>query len=219
MRVSHEHKFVFLALPRAASLTVRKALNPYSDVKSKRKSDITDRHPFWHHARACRAKKIFEEKSWSWENYRTFCFVRNPYDRVVSAYKRRWEKNYRWHSTGRPVRDVKSFLRDVFFKPISFEAFIKTNNPKSGYSISIYSFTHDSEDNCLVDDILKVENLPENLVNYLSDKIGIKINQKNIGHYHKSENKSNYKSYHTEKTKEIIRRQYRMEIEEFGYGF
>ncbi|MCS3697419.1 sulfotransferase family protein [Salinibacter ruber] len=219
MRISHDRKFVFLSLPRAASLTVRKALNPYSDIKSKRKSDITHTNPFWHHTRACEAKEIFEEKNWSWGNYRTFCFVRNPYDRVVSAYKRRWEENYGWHSTGRPVRDVKSFLRDVFFKPIPFEAFVRESNPEKGYSISIYNFTHDSEDNCLVDDILKFENLPENLVDYLGFELEISIDRRSVGHYHKSESRKKYKSYHTEKTKRIIRRQYRMEIEEFGYGF
>lgn len=219
MRISHKHKFVFLSLPRAASLTVRKILNPYSDIKSKRKSEVGEKFPFWHHTKAGNAKKIFEQKGWDWEDYSVFCFVRNPYDRVVSAYKRRWKETYGWHSTGRPVRDIRSFLRDILLGPISFEEFVRENSPEEGYTISIYNFTHDNKNRCMVDDVLKFENLPNNLIDYANENLGVRLNRSKIGHYHKSDRNKNYKCFYTDETKEIIRNQYKMELEEFGYEF
>ena len=219
MRISHKHGFLFLSLPRAASLTVRKLLDPYSDIKSKKITDTHKSFPFWHHTKASEAKKIFKKKKWEWNSYKKFCLVRNPFDRVVSAYKKRWEKNYGWHSTGRFSKDMKSLLRDILLGRLGFEEFVLNNDPKTGYTISIEEFAYDKSGDKIVDDILIFENLPSNLAEYLERNIGLRVSKDKIKHYHKSNRTKNYKEWYNIRTKKTIEKQYRYELEKFGYEF
>ena len=73
-------------MPRAGSTTVRKNLDQYSDVKSVHVSETDADFPFFHHMTAAELKAAFESKEWQWDDYRKFCIVRNPYDRLVSLY-------------------------------------------------------------------------------------------------------------------------------------
>ena len=86
MRISHKKKFIFLANPRSASTSIRKILDPYSDISSKLISEVDQNFPFYHHITALELKNIFEKKGWDWDSYTKFCIIRNPYERIVSLY-------------------------------------------------------------------------------------------------------------------------------------
>jgi hypothetical protein len=210
---------VFLSLPRAASLTIRKALDPYSDIRSKKLADTDDSFPFWHHTNARAAKRIFEKRGWKWGKYKKFCFVRNPYDRLVSAYKKRWQKDYGLHITGNYFNDMKRFLHDILMGPLEFDEFVQKNDPSRGYAISIANFTCDEMGNVLVDDILMFEKLPNRFVEYVNKEVGLCISKDDIGHYHKTCEKKSYKSWYSPESKLIVQDQYSMEIDEFAYQF
>jgi hypothetical protein len=219
MRISHKRKFLFLSLPRAASLTIRKTLDPYSDVKSKKIADTDSTFPFWHHTKAIEAKKIFERRGWKWKKYKKFCLIRNPYDRVVSAYKKRWQKDYGLNITGNYIEDIKSALHDILLGPPNFEEFVQKNDPSRGYAISIENFAFDKMGNKLVDDILMFEKLPSILVDYVNKEIGLDIEEEEIGHYHESRRNKSYEEWYNDRTKMILKRQYKMEFEKFDYQF
>ena len=219
MRISHDHKFVFLSLPRSASLSIRRFLDPYSDIKSIKLADVTESSPFWHHTKAKRAQEIFSERGWKWSAYKTFCLVRNPYDRLVSAYKKRWEKNYGVHVTGNYISDLKSIVRDAFLKRPSFESYVHQNDPRKGYSISIEEFAHDGCGQMLVDNVLKFENLPKNVIKYAETELGLEVSKRRLKHLHKSNRKVEYKKWYNEKTKQILQKKYKMEINKFEYEF
>jgi len=86
MRISHRYKFVFLSHARTGSQTVRRLLDPFSDVTSVHYSQTDETNPFYNHISALELKNEFDRRCWDWSAYRKFCFTRNPWERVVSLY-------------------------------------------------------------------------------------------------------------------------------------
>ena len=80
MRISHQHKFVFLANPQSGSTSIRKLLDPYSEIKS------STQFPYHHHVNAPSLRKHFQEMDWEWEDYLKFTTIRNPWDKMVGRY-------------------------------------------------------------------------------------------------------------------------------------
>ena len=88
MRISHKHNFVFIAVPKAGSTSVRSIINPYSDILS-----VNDKNsPYKHHTTALDLKKHFESQDWEWNTYYKFSVVRNPWERRVSSWAYRLKK-------------------------------------------------------------------------------------------------------------------------------
>jgi hypothetical protein len=85
VRISHKYRFIFFAFPKTGSESVRKALDPISDVRGKMAIDFS-RDPEGEyiipdHATPMEVRAIFREKGWP------FVFVRNPWTRLVSLYR------------------------------------------------------------------------------------------------------------------------------------
>lgn len=88
MRISHKHKFIFIAVPKTGSTSVRSIIDPYSDITS-----VNDKNsPYKHHTTALNLKKHFESEGWDWEDYYKFSVVRNPWERRVSSWAYRLKK-------------------------------------------------------------------------------------------------------------------------------
>ena len=92
MRISHKHKFIFFAPPKTASSSVRKSLNPFSDIRS---CGVDEEDEFYYHVKPTKLKIYFKNQNWNWKNYYKFAFVRNPWSRLVS----KW--NYRVRSASK----------------------------------------------------------------------------------------------------------------------
>ena len=58
-RISHTHKFIYFAFPKTGSESVRKILDPYSDIKAVTRSHVTKDNPFYTHITPEETKKIF----------------------------------------------------------------------------------------------------------------------------------------------------------------
>lgn len=86
MTYSDKYKFIFLAIPKAASGTIQNYLQNYG-VRSKARWDQN-------HAWATRVQETLGMERWN--NYFKFAFVRNPWDRAVSLYY--WKKRTGSHS-------------------------------------------------------------------------------------------------------------------------
>lgn len=214
MRISHKYKFVFLATPRTGSTTVRKVLDEYSDILSVRISQRTRQFPYYDHISAAELKRIFEGKGWKWEDYHTFCVVRNPFDRVVSLYHH--------HLKMRDRRDNKSFLtnvRDALTPEPTFKKYVFGINPRKRLTTALEYFIGDrTGSNILVRDVLMFEHLTRDLPDYLGS-IGIHIAAKDIPHLNASDNRNDYRKYYCEDTKRRVSELYSYEIERFGYAF
>jgi hypothetical protein len=214
MRISHRHKFIFLAVPRTGSTTVRDVLDPYSEVKSVHYTETTRDVPFYHHISASELKAVFESRGWVWEDYRKFCVVRNPYDRVVSLYH---------HYLGlrkRPFADKTWFerCRDGLTRRLSFRDYVLRLDTGKHLSTTVERFIGDGEGGRLVEDILRFETLNEELPKWLAES-GIRISSSEIPHLNASEARGKYRAYYDDVTKEKVLELYGFDIRRFGYTF
>lgn len=143
MRISHQHRFVFLSNPQSGSTSIRTALDPYSEIKS------SAEFPYHHHTNARKLKEHFEEQGWDWERYFKFTTVRNPWDRMVARYYYGLSNPKSvWH---KPATDAGSFAKFLDHPMIL----------KSSPNSTLQVFAYSTEGTCLVDEILKLEELQD----------------------------------------------------------
>tara|TARA_A100001037_G_scaffold306597_1_gene353151 strand:+ start:66261 stop:66824 length:564 start_codon:yes stop_codon:yes gene_type:complete len=81
VRISHKHKFVFIAIPKTGTKSINQTLDkvtedidPLNILKPGRRN----------HPTASETKNYFNKMGWNWNEYFKFAFVRNPYDRLIS---------------------------------------------------------------------------------------------------------------------------------------
>ena len=84
--ISHKHNYIFIHIPKTAGTSIKNYLNslrPKTDYKSP--EDPLEK--FGHHK-----LPYYESKYKNTEEFYKFCFLRNPYSRMVSLYKyaKRW---------------------------------------------------------------------------------------------------------------------------------
>lgn len=227
MRISHQYKFIFLATPRTGSTSIRKILDDYSDIKSVHITEINEDFPFYHHISARELKDIFNQRGWNWWDYRKFCIVRNPFDRVVSLFHHKEKLNsesfQKKLKESQGVEFYKKFLmyskqKIRSFSQNKFENYVMQINPhRNRLATSINEFTCDSNGSSLVDDILMFETLEVELPSYLKN-IGLVEQLSQLPHLNKSRRKS-YRKYYNQTTKNRVKNLYKYEIERFGYSF
>jgi hypothetical protein len=204
MRTSHKHKFVFIAPPKTASSSVRKSLNPFSDIRSC--GDVSS--SLYYHVKPEKLKKYFEDKNWNWDEYYKFAFVRNPWSRLVSQ----WQ--YRLRIASKPSAEWETFGKNsikFINKHKTFDEYIRNiKNPNL-----CYNWIYNRTGNQLVDFVGKFENLQEDF-NIICDKLGIP--QQELPHKNKSKHK-HYTEYYDDETLEIVAKKFSKDIEYFGYEF
>lgn len=218
MRISHQHKFVFLALPRTGSTTVRRVLDAYSDVKSVHIAQTTPQFPFYHHISARELKRIFDDQGWDWFAYRRFCVVRNPFDRVVSLYHHYQKMNA---DRDKAKKSLANFLKHLYFQlrsEITFAEYVARLDPKGKLTTTLPHFICDEDGAFLVEDVLTFENLATELPAYLR-QMNIWINSQEIPILNSSAARQPYASYYTEATRQRVASLYAYEIERFSYTF
>ena len=133
--------------------------------------------------------KVYENKS----DYFKFGFTRNPWERLVSAWKYAF-----------------AFMRISRHGKVSFRKFIKEyTNVWLGVEMNTLDFC----DGC--DFIGRFENLQEDF-NIVCDKIGIP--HRKLPHKNKTKHK-HYTEYYDDETRQIVEGKYAKDIEEFGYEF
>lgn len=209
MRISHRHRFVYIAIPKTGSTSVRKMLDKYSDVFP------------WdlglpEHVSAGRIKSIFEEKGWDWGSYHKFAVVRSPWARALSNHNYRIKIGSKpiqeWHRKNNPeyydycvgyvknIPDFKTSLRMSLFLP------------------SQYDLVAGDDGKTLMDSICRLENLQDDLRGVWA-KIGLDpADLDSIPH----ENKTTYMDYrlaYDDESARIIAKKFSKDIEMFGYSF
>jgi hypothetical protein len=215
MRISHSHRFVFLAYPRTASTSTRNLLDPFCEVKSVHISEVTATHPFYHHISAGELLDVFRQRGWDWDSYRKFTIIRNPYDRVVSLYHHH-AKQYgpaRERRSGPLLRFARMFRRKT-----DFAAYVKALNPDQRLHTKLRSFVCDSSGRWLVGDILRFENLGMEL-SALLPELGVTSFEGVLPRLNGSTDREDYRMYYNGRSRRRVGDLYAEEIELFGYAF
>ena len=137
-----------------------------------------------------------------YKKYFKFAFVRNPWSRVLSCY---------FHKilTKKSKEFEACFEKDFdFFVDYISKIDLSTANAHIKLQTKLIPIHQ-------CDFIGKMENLAEGL-QYVCDQIGIEMQE--LGHRHQTDH-AHYSTYYTPRTRQIIARLYREDIETFGYEF
>ena len=189
--IDFEQKFIFIHITKTGGTSVETALGGKL-----------------HDHRAC--KKYIEEYGDDiFDRLPSFTIVRNPWDKMVSHYaylrlhKKANEKNkVPWSSK------VKDLSFDQWLEKIA-----------NGEQVTAFPLRHFNyikvNGKIVVKHIIRFENLQEDF-NKACSKIGIEATK--LPHLNKS-NHAHYSCYYNEKTKNIIGKHYKEEIDYFGYKF
>lgn len=190
-----KYECIFIHIPRCAGNSISQALFG-AEIKH----------------RKIRHLEIFDEEKLN--NYFKFTFVRNPWDRLVSAYHflKQGGKNDRDKSWAeKHLSDFDDFCDFVF--GLSQQS-VASRILSEQHFQSQYKYLEDSKENIKVDFIGKVEKIEEDF-QQVKDVLGVKAKLR-------QRNKSRHKNYvnsYNEKTKKIVQEFYSKDIELFNYKF
>lgn len=207
MLLSHSKKFIFIHVYKVAGTSITKALNnynvnsiymfrPYRFLSSKYPGIFPN--PYKRHISAIELKNKLP--SHVFNEYFKFGFVRNPWDWHLSLYSYTLMK--KGHHQAKQFRNLGSF-----------EAYVKWLSTRNKITLQ-KDFFYDHEVK-LVDFIGKMENLNEDFAKVCRK---INVNMVDLPHLNKSNDKK-YQEFYNEKTKNLIYRIYKKDIELFEYEF
>ena len=216
MLLSHEHKFLYIAIHKTASTSVRRRLQKYSDVKV-----VTDSNsPYFFHATASSLVDEFAINKWSWSSYFKFAFVRNPWERLVSAYFYRQKMVKKWKQTP-PKNDFYRDVNESFSHELgttkNFKDWLQKYliNGKREIAMHQYKYIVDENQKLLIDFVGKLENINKDF-NKIINKIGLDVkpldNQNRSCH-------TDYTSYYDEYTQKLVEDYYSVDINLFEYEY
>ena len=198
--ISHKHKFIFIHIPKTGGNSIQNALLKFSDDE-KRIGNIHDgiqdfeiynkTYDLWKHTSL---KSYYVRMPQDlFQQYTKFTCVRNPWERMISAYFYANREN--------PVFNKDRFLKHIkHYRPYTI-------------MISIRKFLRKK---ICMDCVIRFENM-QNDFDKVCDKIGIprqKLIHLNRGNYSK-----HYSSYYDDETRDMVAKKCKREIEEFSYQF
>jgi len=199
--ISHKHKFIFVHIPKCAGVSIEFSLNGSAHI------EWDEHNKIWvQHATVEQIKKFYCQ---NYEDYFSFTFIRNPWDRAVS--------DYFWIKKALNIEDsFKNYLLlDNNFNVPNLRYPHLNEAGRGDHILAQSDFILNSNGDRIVDFIGRFENLQEDF-NIVCDKIGIA--QKQLPHRNKSKHK-HYTEYYDDETKEIVSEKYAKDIEYFGYEF
>jgi len=207
--VSNHKKFIFIHIPKSAGSSVSQALNRYSDLSS---NDVFSNIRLKHET----AGIIREADKNRFENYITFCFVRNPWDRVVSWYFYENANQHGFRSVFPTFEDFVSYLDrawELIKLQSDYRMYRVMNDP---YVIPLpqTDFVLDTEGHLMVDYVGRLENINEDF-HQLTDILNLKVE---LPYLNKVAHK-NYWDYYSKKTRDIIQKCFQGEIDYWRYQY
>jgi len=193
LRGFDEKKAIFVHIPKAAGTSV--ALSIFGELP--------------YHYKAIDYIAFFGRKTFN--NYFKFAFVRNPWDRLYSAYnfliKGGWdEKDKAWAEENiSQFSDFNDFIRNWL---------TNENSYKYMHFIPQFEFICDHQERMLINYLGYFETIEQDFAE-ICKKLNINASLK---HTNKSTNQ-NYIKHYNEDSKEIVAKVYQKDIEKFGYKF
>ena len=186
--LSYNYKFLFIPVPRTSSTSIWNTLSPFVD-----EAPLEDIY----HPTLKSLQEHFLKRGLVWEDYFSFCFVRNPWDRIISFF-------YRFKAD--------NTTEDGSLRYDSPADWIITPHKLPPGQLS---FMEDDHREIPLSFIGRFETLEKDF-KLICSEIGMPY--KKLSHLNKSKH-NHYQEYYNEKTIEIIRQKYQKEIELLGYRY
>lgn len=207
MIISHLHRFIFVAIPKTGTHSVRRALRAHlaEDDLEQVGLFVSKRFPFAEfenirhgHITLQQIRPCLEDGQF--EAYFKFAFVRNPYDRFVSycAFMSRQD--------GRFAADPRGFMKQMVFdfRPTDHVLY----QPQ-------HSFLTDVDGRLLTDYVGRVEQMQ---ASYDSVCARLGLQSADLERVNGSP-RGDYREYYDRELREGVAALYRTDLELFGYGF
>lgn len=202
MIINHKYKFIFIHIQKTAGTSITNALYSIEETEN------------LHHSHSM-LNSIDINK---FKEYFKFCFVRNPFDRLLSWYNmilkkgihNDWSKYILENST-----NFSEFLEltDIIIEKNPLELQSTVDYPKS-ISFNQLDYITDKLGNIQCDFIGRFENI-NNDFNILSQMLNIKLE---LNHLNKFEH-NHYRNYYNQTDIEKVSKLYQRDIEYFNYTF
>jgi hypothetical protein len=206
MIISRLHKFVFVAIPKTGTHSVRQALRAHmgpDDLEQvglfvQKKFPIPELAQLQHgHLSLAQVRPYLRPEEWA--GFFKFAFVRNPFDRFVSYCA------FMTRQSGEFERDPKAVMRHFVDNPPWAHILFQPQ----------HSFVTDANGEILSDDVGRVEEMQASY-DRIATRIGIpaatldKVN---------SSNRRNYRDYYDRELIDGVAKLYARDLEYFGYEF
>lgn len=207
MIISHQHRFVFAAVPKTGTHSIREALRPHmgpDDVEQARLI-VEKRFPWSELARIGHGHLSFEEVrpflgEEAWGAYLKFAFVRNPFDRFVSYC------SFATSKQGNFQRDPQGTMRHFLFTapPDHHMVFWPQHRFLTG------------PDGALQADMIgKVETMQASY-DAICERLGITSSA--LGRVNSSQ-RGAYRDYYDQELIDAVAKRYARDLELFGYDY
>lgn len=202
VQISHKYKCIFIHVPKAGGTSIEKT-SLFDDQRER------TNQPIGGHSNAMKFKDTFPEE---FNSYFKFAFVRNPWDRLVSAF-------FYLSDFGSNEGDRKIAAKYIGKYNKNFHAFccdfLKEENINNIVHLRPqHTFICDEQDNILVDFVGKLENIEQDF-KFVCNKLGCPYTLKHI----RASKHNYYTKCYTDETKEIVERVYQKDIELLGYKY
>ena len=207
MIISHQHRFVFAAVPKTGTHSVRQALREHMSADDLEQVGlfVNKRFPFADlaairhgHITLQQIRPYLGEEAFA--GYLKFAFVRNPFDRFVSycAFMTRADDSFQ--------RDPRSVMRYVLWeaRPLGHILFAPQ-----------HTFVTDDEGRMLADVVGRVEEMQASY-DAICARIGIPARE--LGQVNSSR-RGSYRDYYDQPLIDGVADLYRRDLELFGYQF
>lgn len=206
MIVSALHKFIFVAIPKTGTHSVRRALREHlgsQDMEQvglfvQKKFPIPELAQLQHgHLSLQQVRPYLRPEEW--DSFFKFAFVRNPFDRFVSycAFMTRAEG----HFERDPKRVMRHFIANPPWQHILFQ-------PQ-------HSFVTGADDELLADHVGRMEEMQASY-DEIAKRIGIPTAQLERVN---SSNRRDYRDYYNQELIDGVAALYSRDLELFGYKF
>ena len=199
--IDHTRKFIYIHIPKCAGSSVEAIFNG-----EQHKEWDADNKIWVQHATAKQIKEIYCPE---YEQYFSFTFVRNPWDRAVS--------DYMWMRRDlNTTDDFKSFLllKGGFDTPRLKYPHLNVSG-RGDHILPQSDFVLDAKGDIMVDFIGRVETLQWDLNVVCST---LDLPRCKVPHTNATDHK-HYTEYYDDETKQIVAEKYKKDIEYFGYEF
>ena len=206
MIISHRHRFIFVAVPKTGTHSIREALRPHLGEGDEEQARLFVEKKFKEpvlaslgHGHISLAQLRSQMDRWLFDSYFKFGFVRNPFARFVSYCA------FVTSKTAAFERDPKAVMREVIAAPPRGHIIFQPQ----------HQFLADATGALLTDFVGRVESIQADF-DSLCDRLGIPSAV--LGHKNSSQH-GDYRSYYDQELVDGVGQLFARDLELFGYDF